>query len=178
MTNIMLANLSTSMIYIPSNVRKGSIKHSIMFHITIKEDIYHNKNYSATVAILYLWVSSLSYLLKLKDLHLYFFIAMITITRMSTASRIIMIAPIKKPPISAALMWCDEAVGAMSILSVGFRAVAVCCGSALSGQSGSFKVSRRAVQSLSNCSLDEKTVIEAEPLTTHDWMREIKSVAL
>ena len=93
------------MIYIPSNVRKGSIKHSIMFHITIKEDIYHNKKYSATATILYLYIEgrSLSYLLKLKDLHLYFFIAMITITRMSTASRIIMIAPIKKPPISAAL---------------------------------------------------------------------------
>ena len=126
-----------------------------------------------------LWsCGSFSYLLKLKVLHLYFFIAMITITRMSTASRIMMITPIKKPPISAGLTWCGGTLGEISTFSFGFGDVAVCCGSAVSGQSGSFKVSRIVEQSASNRSLDEKTVIEAEPLATHDCMRETRLGAL
>lgn len=118
---------------------------------------------------------------------------MTIITRISTASRMTMIAPTKKPPISPALtdpatIGAGLTLGPLSLSSglvvVIFRAVVmgaavvVVAISTSRGQSGSLRVSRGVLQSLSRCRREERIVMEAVPLATQDSMRETRPGAL
>ena len=85
---------------------------------------------------------------------------------MSTPSIAMMIAPMMNPPISpdlTALVLGETTTGLAVVFT---RAVGV--GLVAAGQSGSLRVSREALQLLSRCRRVERTVMEAEPVDTHD----------
>ena len=113
-----------------------------------------------------------------------FFTAMTMMTMMSTTSRAMMMTPKRKPKISPTLT-CSATTGLTlgpfsSVLGVvvfivtvafdvvGIAFVVVVTVSTTSKQSGSARVSREALQLLSRCRRVERTVMEAEPVATHD----------
>ena len=97
-----------------------------------------------------------------------------------------------KPPISPALtvsaimgltlgpFSSSVGLGVVTTLVVAITGGAVVVGISTSGrgQSGSLRVSRGVLQSLSRCRRDERTVMDAAPLATQDCMWETRPGAL
>lgn len=116
--------------------------------------------------------------------------AMIVINRMSISSSITIMAPTESPLISPAptdsatmgLTLCPlvsaSGLEVVTFLVVVIEASVVVVISVSEEQSGSLRVSRGVLQSLSRCRRKERTLIEAVPLATQDCIRETRPEAL